>query len=243
MSGEAVGPVGLFFLLFFGAAIPVRAYIARDRLTRMRPTRRRLYASTLVQLSVFLILAALTGRAEDVDLWRGPERWPQATVLALLFLVVMVRGARLAGRAAIERRDPKAYVMMPSGRGEASLWIALSLLAGVAEEVVYRGVFAELGVRLTGSTGLAWSAAVAAFAVAHANQGMKSMMAIAGYAVLAHLLVDYSGSLLHVVVLHAAFDAIVGFEYARLGRQLGYPMHGVPDAAGDVTAAQAASSP
>ncbi len=145
MSGEGVGPAGLFFLLFFGVAIPVRAYVARDRLTRMQPPRRRLYAATLVQLSVFLILAALTARAEDVDLWRWPERWPQATVLALLALAAMVRGSLRAGRAAIERRDPKAYAMMPSGRGEASLWIALSILAGVAEEAVYRGVFAELG--------------------------------------------------------------------------------------------------
>ena len=60
-----------------------------------------------------------------------------------------------------------------SGPVETALWIALSVMAGVAEETVYRGVFSELVVRLTGSIWLAWSAAVLAFTIAHANQGIR----------------------------------------------------------------------
>lgn len=58
MSMWAVGPVGLIFLVFFGVAIPIVAYRARDRLTTMRPrpSRAQLYGSTLVQLGVFLLL-------------------------------------------------------------------------------------------------------------------------------------------------------------------------------------------
>lgn len=71
------------------------------------------------------------------------------------------------------------------------------------------------------------------------------MAVIAIFSIVAHVLVYFSGTLLFAVVLHAAYDVLAGFEYVRLGRQLGYPQHGLPDAADapDVTAPPVTSSP
>ncbi len=246
MNAWDVGLVGLFFLVLFGVGIPILAYRARDRLTRMqpRPTRRQLYVSTLMQLVFFLALGLLTAWREGLELWRWPERYALPLVASVVLLAAMVFGTRSIKRAAVRRREPRVYFTMPQGPLEIALWIAVAVMAGVAEEYVYRGVFTDLVGRLTGSLGLAWGLAVAAFTIAHANQGVGSMAVIASFALVAHVLVFLTGTLLFAIVLHAAYDVIAGFEYTRLGRQLGYPVHGLPDAApdGDVTTSPAASS-
>ena len=184
MNRWAVGSAGWVFLIFFGVVIPVLAYRARDRLTKMRPwpTRRRVYVSTLVQLTLFLVLAVLTVRGEGLDSWRWPERFLLPAVGTGFLLGLMLRSTQAIKRAAVERRETRVYFTMPTGRAELALWIALSVMAGVAEETVYRGVFSDLAARLTGSLPLAWAIAVLAFAIAHANQGPSAMAVIAAFA-------------------------------------------------------------
>ncbi len=247
MNLAAVGAVGLFFLVFFGVVLPVVAFRARDRLTRMRPwpTRRRLYASIVVQLSLFLVLALLAAWQEGVDVLRGSQRILLPSLVTLGLLALMVAATRPIKRDAVRRREPRVYFAMPADAVEMGLWITVAVMAGVAEETVYRGVFSDLATRLTGSMAAAWTLAVLAFTVAHANQGFKSMGVIALFSLVAHALVYLSGTLLFAIVLHAAYDVSAGFDYVRLGRQLGYPLHEVPDAAAldAVTMATAASSP
>ena len=247
MNLGALGSAGLFFLFFFGLVLPFIAYRARDRLTSMRPlpTRRRLYTSIVVQLALFLILGLLTAWKESVDIWRLPRQILLPTLVTSGLFVLMVVATYPIKREAVRRQEPRVYFAMPADGVEFALWTVVALLAGVAEEIVYRGVFSDLATRLTGSMAAAWTLAVLAFTIAHANQGLKSMAVIALFAVVAHVLVFLSGTLLFAIVLHAAYDVSAAFDYVRLGRQLGYPMHGVPDAAVDdaVTTSAAASSP
>jgi membrane protease YdiL (CAAX protease family) len=246
VNANAVGLTGYLFLAFFGLVLPVVAFRARDRLTSMqpRPTRQQLYVSVLIQLTFFLLLGGLAAWQEGVMLWRWPRQLALPTLVTLAVLVAMVLITRPIKRGAVERREPRVYFAMPHGRAEVTLWIALSIMAGIAEEAVYRGVFNDLVVRLTGSVLLAWVLAVAAFTVAHANQGPRSMLIIAAFSLGAHVLVFATGTLLFAVVLHIAYDVIAGFEYTRLGQQLGYPPHGLPDADAPsaVTTPQGASS-
>lgn len=237
----------MFFLVFFGAILPVVAFRSRDRLTRMRPwpTRRSLYTSVVVQLSFFLVLALLAAWQEGVDVLRGPQRILLPSLVTLGLLALIVSATRPIKRDAIRRREPRVYFAMPADAVEMGLWIAVAVMAGVAEETVYRGVFSDLATRLTGSMAAAWTLAVLAFTIAHANQGLKSLGVIALFSLVAHALVYVSGTLLFAVVLHTAYDVWAGFDYVRLGRQLGYPLHEVPDAAAldAVTTPTAASSP
>jgi hypothetical protein len=247
VSFAAVGPTGLLFLAFFGIALPLLAYRSRHRLTRMRPrpTRRQLYPSLIVQLLFFLILGVLAAWREGLALWTWPPHFAPSGIVTLAILGVIVLATAPVRRAAVERREPQVYLVMPHGPREVSLWVAVSIMAGVAEEFVYRWVFSDLAARLTGSIALAWTLAVLAFAVAHANQGARSMLVIGLFALLAHALVSVTGTLLFAIVLHTAYDVVAGLDYARLGQQLGYPPHGLPDAAAEaaVTTAPAASSP
>jgi uncharacterized protein len=247
MNLEAVGPAGLVFLVLFGIVLPLVAYRARNRLTSMRPrpTRRQLYQSVLIQLTLFLILGVLAAWQEGLALWRWPQQVAPPALVCLGMLGAMVIATRGVKRAAVERREPRVYFAMPDGPVEMAMWVAVSIMAGVAEEYVYRGVMTDLGVRLTGSLPLAWTFAVVAFSAAHANQGATSMLVIGLFSLVAHILVYATGTLLFAMVLHAAYDVIAGAEYARLGQRLGYPPHGLPDAASGtaVTTPAPASSP
>lgn len=247
MNWRALGTSGWFFLFFFGVVLPVIAFRSRDRLTRMRPlpTRRRLYTSIVIQLTLFLVLALGTAWREGIDLLRGPDQMLLPGLVTLALFALMVAATRPIKRDAVQRREPRVYFAMPANAVEMALWIAVSVLAGVAEEAAYRGVFSDLATRLTGSMPAAWTLAVLAFTIAHANQGIKSMGVIALFALAAHALVFLSGTLLFAIVLHIAYDISAAFDYVRLGRQLGYPLHEVPDAAAReaVTTSPAASSP
>lgn len=247
MNWSALGAPGLFFLFFFGLVLPFIAFRSRDSLTRMRPlpTRRRLYTSISVQLSLFLVLALGTAWREGIDLLSAPQRVLLPSLATLGLFALMVAATRPIKRDAVQRREPRVYFAMPADAVEMALWITVSVLAGVAEEAAYRGVFSDLATRLTGSIAAAWALAVLAFTIAHANQGFKSMGVIALFALVAHALVFLSGTLLFAIVLHVAYDVSAAFDYVRLGRQLGYSLHEVPDAAARdaVTTSPAASSP
>jgi membrane protease YdiL (CAAX protease family) len=100
------------------------------------------------------------------------------------------------------------------------MWVALSLSAGVGEELVWRGVLPSLLAVLTGSVAIAIALSVVSFALAHAIQGLRSVLAIATIAAAFHALVFVSGSLYVGMVVHFVYDVIAGFTYASFAREL-----------------------
>lgn len=106
--------------------------------------------------------------------------------------------------------------------------MALSLSAGIGEELVWRGVLPALIAAVTGSFAMGVGLSVVSFALAHAIQGLRSVLAIAAIAVAFHALVFISGSLYVAMVVHFIYDVIAGFTYARFARELGLlPSHAV----------------
>jgi membrane protease YdiL (CAAX protease family) len=101
------------------------------------------------------------------------------------------------------------------------MWVVLSLSAGIGEELAWRGVLPALLAMVSGSLILAIALSVTSFALAHAIQGPRSVLAIATIAAAFHALVFISGSLYVGMVAHFAYDVIAGFTYARFARDLG----------------------
>ena len=121
----------------------------------------------------------------------------------------------------IEEDKPTWRLFAPTNRRERRMWVVLSLSAGIGEELVWRGVLPALIARLTGSLALGIALSVASFALAHAIQGMRSVLAIAAIAAAFHALVFIAGSLYPAMLVHFAYDVFAGFTYARFARELG----------------------
>jgi membrane protease YdiL (CAAX protease family) len=184
------------------------------------PMSRRFYAMLLPQL--FLgALALATGFADGVDLFPPVAPSPIGWLAGLLFLLVAVALVRPYWRRSILEDKPTWRLFAPINRRERRMWVLLSLSAGVGEELVWRGVLPALLAAATGSLALAVVLSVFSFAVAHAIQGLRSVLAIAALAAAFHALVFISGSLYVGMAVHFVYDVIAGFTYARFARDLG----------------------
>jgi hypothetical protein len=111
---------------------------------------------------------------------------------------------------------------MPSDRRERAMWLGLSALAAVGEEISWRGVQMTLLLRATGAPLGAAGVCAATFGASHIVQGWQSAAIIAVFALAFHGIVWLSGSLYVAMAVHFLYDMTAGLTYGKLGRELGY---------------------
>ena len=109
-------------------------------------------------------------------------------------------------------------------RAERALWAGTAFVAGVGEEITWRGVQTALLQRLTGNFLAAVAICIVMFSIAHAIQGWRGVAAIAVFAAGFHLLVWLARSLYVAMAVHFVYDLVAGFSYGHLGRKLGYAL-------------------
>lgn len=214
---------GWFHLAFFGLLIPWLAWRSRARLAEQGSLpRARHLTMVLYQLLLFLVLSLAVAWAEFIPVWKpvGPRvmPWLMAALLTLAGVLLM----RPRWRANVENGDPRVRLFMPATPQERRLWVAVSVAAGVSEEITFRGVMFSLLWIVTGSPVLAAIIAAVVFGASHSVQGWKSAGVITLIALALHALVAYTGTLYPAIVAHATYDIIAGFTYGQFARQLGY---------------------
>jgi membrane protease YdiL (CAAX protease family) len=104
----------------------------------------------------------------------------------------------------------RMYVRMPHNAPQLAQWTLVALMAGVGEEIAYRGVlFQVLDYKLHGW----WPAALiasAVFALAHIIQGWWVALWIFAFSLGFHGLVYYCGDLYTAMVVHFVYDLLIG---------------------------------
>ena len=210
------------FVVFITLIVPWGVLRSRDTLLAMAliPMRERFVAMMAPQI-VLGAMAAIVAWLTGILLF--PARLPSTTswLLGGAFLACVVFLVRPHWRRTIEDASPAWRLFTPATGIERAMWVALSLAAGVSEELVWRGVLPSLTAALTGSIPVAIGISVLSFAMAHAIQGMRSVLAIASIAAAFHALVALSGSLYVAMVVHFLYDVIAGFTYAGFALELG----------------------
>lgn len=175
-------------LVFFG--LSVVALIALNRLdvfTRM--------PEDLLQIAQPLD-AALSGL---------PESWVYGVIAAWVGVLCLASllGARQMKRLA---RDGNVLgLMLPRDGEERWLCVAISLNAGISEELFFRVVLPLLLVSVAGP-GVAFVAAVVLFGLGHAYQGLWGVMATSVVGAILFLIYLYTGNLWLVIGIHAGID-------------------------------------
>lgn len=222
MNPGAISIAGWAFLLFVTVVVPWAVLRNRESALAMAhiPLALRFYAMLLPQV-ILGVLAIVIALIEGVELF--PRRAPAAMswLAGAAFLGLALALVWRHWRRSVEEQKPTWRLFAPTNRTERRMWVILSLTAGVGEELVWRGVLPALVAAVTGSllSGIALS--VLSFALAHAIQGPRSVLAIAAIAAAFHALVLISGSLYVAMVVHFIYDVVAGFTYARFARQLG----------------------
>jgi membrane protease YdiL (CAAX protease family) len=213
-----IGVAGIVFLVVVGVLLPWGAVRSARRLDAgaALPRRQRFYVATLGQQLAMVALALWAAAANDIALFpvplgRGRDALLAATLLALLLALLPWRW-----RATAENERARLLSLLPRTPPEKLLYTFLATVAGIGEELVYRGTMFALCERLTGN---AWAAALLAatsFALGHAVQGAATSTLVGLLALAFQGLAATTGALYAGMTVHALFDVAVGLLANRI---------------------------
>jgi membrane protease YdiL (CAAX protease family) len=156
-----------------------------------------------VALSPGLDLAAIGVRAPVRD-----DFVLAASLSGAIALVASAFAIRSAARKGKPIPGQDAFsALLPRTGEERRHAVAAAITAGICEEVLYRGFFIAVGVRLFHLSPTAAAVlSVVVFLVAHAYQGWRGALSVTGLAILLTIIYVRSASLLLPIVLHALVD-------------------------------------
>jgi uncharacterized protein len=182
------------------------------------PNRVRFYVVTLFfeWLLFVLVVAGVWHRGVPIRVilgarWRSVREVLRDIGLAAAFWIVsagilFVLGWLLRVAALGRKMD----FILPRGGAEITLWIALSVTAGICEETIFRGYLQRQFIALTKNApaGILFSAA--AFGAAHAYQGFRMVILIGLYGAMFGILAHWRGSIRPGIIAHAWQDSLNG---------------------------------
>lgn len=212
--GGRVPLLDTILLVLLLVVMPVFALVQASMLERVSFDRLAAYWSSIATLWVLGATAWLVGARDGGIAALGLVGMPLLPLvswslgLATAGVGVMLL-FRLLGRWWGVSETPVLGRLLPRGRKEKRVFALLSLVAGLGEEIAYRGYAIPV---LATAVGLPWSVVLtsALFGVLHAYQGRLGMVrtAVMG-AILAGGFLG-AGSLLPVIVAHALVDLVGG---------------------------------
>jgi len=164
--------------------------------------------------------------------WRGGQlrdltggRWTSwrsvavDVAIAFPFWVVWELTAWLVHRAVDRIQTPTTPYQPPGSHLEIFLWIALSISAGICEEIVFRGYLQNQFRSATRSIVAAVILQGAVFGLAHTYQGWKQVIVIAALGILYGVLAAWRRNLRANMIAHAWSDIYEGWaSFAFFGR-------------------------
>jgi membrane protease YdiL (CAAX protease family) len=152
----------------------------------------------------------------------GTAAWITAAlcVVTILFYATQIhaaltsREAQASLRAQLEQ-SPGVRRILPTSAAEMRGFAAVSVTAGICEELLFRGfILWYLGALLP--KGWAIAAAIAVFGIGHAYQGVRGVLLTAVAGAIALLVYLWTGSLLAPIVMHAVVDLANSFIAYRV---------------------------
>jgi membrane protease YdiL (CAAX protease family) len=199
----------LFLALIFVPLAGIASYIHVRSGKPLRPKRQR-YVATIVMQLIILVVTILAAHSEGIGLlgrkWGHPFIW---LVVAGYMALLAVR-LRSAWSKLSDERKEKARRLLPDDPSLMRLWVGVAAMAGISEELAYRG----LAYQLLRGTGLYISLVLlvcaTTFAIGHMTQGWRGVLGTFVLALLFHGLVYLTDSLYLAIAFHAVYNLIVG---------------------------------
>jgi membrane protease YdiL (CAAX protease family) len=208
----------VILLAALAIAAPAYSWYAGLRIARGRaPARIPAYARTMVSWWLIALTTLFVwwyvGRPLSMLGLRIPldARSVVGAVLCLLMLAYMNGQRRVMNRLTPEKLARvgasfgRAIAILPRTRSEYGWFLALSVTAGVCEELLYRGYLVAMAAPLLTTAG-AIVAGAAVFGLGHAYQGVLGIAKTAGVGLFFGVVYVATGSLLWPIVLHALVD-------------------------------------
>lgn len=216
---QVAGPLHTIFLLaILGAWAFVGRIIADQMRAAVHPHRLRFYVLTLFfewLLFIFVVVGVRRSGA-PVRLVLG-DRWQSVRqvlrdigIAAAFWLVSVGLLLILSWLLRVSGHSPSMEFILPHGGVEITVWIALSITAGICEEAVFRGYLQRQFMALTKNVPAGIFLSAAAFGAAHAYQGSRLVILIGLYGAMFGILAHLRGSVRPGMIAHAWQDSLNG---------------------------------
>ena len=219
----AITPSGAVFLFLTTAYIPFLAIRSGRRVQKaaVTPTRVQHLVSVFLTQALGLFVALLAAAYEEIELFPRPHIGWLNVALVVAFLVPSLGSLpwRWSWRTTESKR--RMMWMLPNRSSDLAWWVLVALVAGIVEEIVYRGVMVQLWERLLGGWWPAVAVCAIAFGVAHFVQGWRTVAVIVVLAVGNHLIVRATGDLYTAMAIHFTYDMLAGVILLRLAKRDG----------------------
>jgi membrane protease YdiL (CAAX protease family) len=204
-------------MLLLGIWVPMIAIRSSRHLAAgmPMPPRRTLFTRTIFLLAILAFAACVVAYTNEMDLFPRFVLRPVDAGITLAVLAGLGIALPWNWRASSPERRARLGTLVPRNRGDAGLWVATSFVAGIGEEIIYRGVLFTLVWRLTNNAWIAALASAASFAAAHFVQGKRAMLVVAAVALLLQVLAWRTGALYASMFVHTAYDLTAGWMYGR----------------------------
>ena len=215
MTGTAASEMGFWGRYFMVLALIVMPALGFASYLRIRsgkplPPKARRYRSMIVFQLLLLLITVQAAREAGSPLlgahFPGPVAW---LIAGGTFVLLTSRLRRAWPKLSSERRE-RARIVLPDHPSLMRMWVVISALAGITEECAYRGLAFRFLTANHGSVILALLLCVVSFGVAHMTQGWRGVLGTSAIAVVMHAVVFLTQSLYLAIVLHAAYDLMVG---------------------------------
>lgn len=192
--------------------------ISADQLSvAANPNRIRFYLETLVYewLLFVLVVAGVKRSGASVlivlgDRWRSVRQVLRDIGIAVAFWIVAALLLWIFGWLLRVAALGRNVSMLPQRCIELTVWIALSITAGICEETIFRGYLQRQFMALTKSAPVGILLSAATFGAAHAYQGSRMMILIALYGAMFGILAHWRGSVRPGMISHAWQDSLNG---------------------------------
>ena len=173
----------------------------------------------LLMLAVVLVGVRLHGSPLATVLggrWRSlVDVLRDAGIGVAFFFVSMTALAVIHGHGG--GSDQTVQFLLPRGRLETGLWIAVSMTAGICEEAIYRGYLQRQFVALTKNVPLGITLSASVFSMSHAYQGLTRAIEILLLGAMSGILAHWRKSVRPGMFAHAIQDILGGLLGGRVG--------------------------
>ena len=164
-------------------------------------------------------LSEIGWRPASAD-WGGALAWTIAAgVLVYCAYQIVMTWFSAKSRASVRKQlnEVDLEMVRPRNRDEALAFQALSVTAGVTEEVIFRGVLLA-AISLVAPLWAAVLISLLAFVLPHAYQGLGGLLRVAPTGVVLTGVVLLGGSLWPAILAHIAIDMTAGATFAIIDR-------------------------
>ncbi len=216
---QAAGPLHTICLLaLLGAWTILGRMIADHMRAAANPHRLRFYLLTLFfewLLFIFVVVGVRRSGAPALlvlgDRWQSVRQvvW-DIGIAAAFWIVSAVLLLILGWLLGVAEHRPNMEFILPHSGAEITVWIALSITAGICEETVFRGYLQRQFMALTKSVPAGILLSAAAFGTAHAYQGFRMVILIGLYGAMFGILAHWRTSVRPGMIAHAWQDYLSG---------------------------------